>query len=115
MATRTLRRLAASAAAVLLLFGWNAGPAHAGQLDFTLYNESGRSITYLYVSPANSNAWGQDVLGQGVLRDGGRTRITFPGQSSSSPCWWDIKVVYSDRTSAENRFNLCTESRIYAR
>jgi hypothetical protein len=116
MNTRTpFSGLAASAAVAAALAVGIARPAHANHLDFTLYNESGRSITYLYVSAAGSKVWGQDILGQGVLRNGGSTRITFPGQNSSSPCWWDLKVVYSDRTSAVNRFDLCTESRIYAR
>lgn len=107
-------KFAASTAVAVLLLGFNARPAHAGQLDFTLYNESGRSVYNLYVTPANE-PWGRDVLGTGVLRDGQSTRITFPGEGPSSPCLWDVKVVYGSGASNENRFDLCRESRIYVR
>jgi hypothetical protein len=107
-------KFAASAAVAVLLVGSNVRPAHA-ELDFTLYNVSGRSVYNLYVTPANDPGWGRDVLREGVLLNGENTRITFPGQGPSSPCIWDVKVVYSDRTSAVNRFDLCTESSIYAR
>ena len=112
-ARKTIGRLAA-AASLALLAGWTAAPAHAITLDFTLYNVSGRSIHNLYVTPANE-PYCRDVLGRGVLLSGESTRITFPGQNSSSPCLWDVKVVYSDRTYAENRFDLCAEGKIYAR
>jgi hypothetical protein len=61
----------------------------------------------LYVSPASSDNWGQDVLGTDILRGGYFTRINFPGQTPNSPCMWDIKVVYADGTSTQKRFNLC--------
>jgi hypothetical protein len=108
-------RLAASAAVGLLLAAGIAWPAHANHLDFTLFNESGTSIYSLYVTPADSAVWGRDVLGRQTLSNRDSTRITFPGQTPNSPCLWDIKVVYSDRTTAVNRFNLCRSTAVYAR
>jgi hypothetical protein len=93
-------------AAVTLATGAEA-PAHADHLNFTLYNSSGKTIRRLYVSPASSNSWGRDVLGLDVLYDGASTRINFPGQNSSSPCWWDVKVVFRSGSSSVGEYNLC--------
>jgi hypothetical protein len=112
---RTFRKFAVSTAIALLLVVGYVWPIHAGHLNFTLYNDSSQSILNLYVSPAQSGAWGRDVLGQDVLRRGGSTRITFPGQTPNSPCMWDIMIVYSNLTTAKNRFDLCTVKEINAR
>jgi hypothetical protein len=81
--------------------------ARADHLNFTLYNESGRTITRLYISPSSSSKWGGDVLGLDVLNNGSSTRINFPGQSSESPCWWDVKVVFGGGSSSTGAYNLC--------
>jgi hypothetical protein len=108
-------KVTASAAIALLLVGWNVWPVHAEHLNFTFYNESRKSISRLYVSPAWSESWGSDVLGTDILRNGRNTRITFPGQNPRSPCIWDVKVVYSDGSNAVNRFNLCEVDVVTAR
>jgi hypothetical protein len=106
----------AAAAGVLLLSGWNARTARAEHhLDFTLHNKSNKSVYAIYVAPANSAAWGRNVLGRDVLFRGQSTRITFPGQSPSSPCFWDVNIVYSDGTSTQERFNLCQSRQVVAR
>jgi hypothetical protein len=87
---KALSKFAVSAAFAVLLVGWSVFPAHADHLNFTLHNESRKSISYLYVAPASSDNWGQDVLGSGILRSGYYTRISFPGQTPNSPCLWDI-------------------------
>jgi len=112
---KTLCKFTASAAIALWLVGWNVWPVHAEHLNFTLYNRSGKSIFRLYVSPAQSGRWGNDVLGMGVLMSGGNTRITFPGQNPSSPCIWDVKVIYADGSNAVNRFDLCKVGVVTAR
>jgi len=109
-------RFAAVAAGLLLLGGWDARPVRAEHhLDFTLYNKSYKSIYAIYVTPASSAVWGRDVLGRDVLFRGESTRITFPGQSPNSPCLWAVKIVYSDGTSAQQRFNRCQSSQVFAR
>jgi hypothetical protein len=108
-------KFTASAAIALLLVGWTVWSVDAEHLNFTLYNESSKSIFRLYVSPARSDRWGGDVLSTGILRSGRSTRITFPGQNPSSPCIWDIKVVYGDGSNAVNRLNLCEINEVNAR
>jgi hypothetical protein len=60
--------------------------------DFTLVNESTVVITYAYVSSSSSTSWANDVLGDQVLRPGGRVNVTFTNFTQGD-CKYDIKVV----------------------
>lgn len=90
----------------LLLAGLAAAPAWAqggggGANDpsFNVVNRSGRTIQELYVSSAQQNAWGADMLGQNVL-DNGRS---FPVRLPAGQCVNDIRVVYAGGQSEERR------------
>lgn len=100
-------KVATSTVVFSVLAGFNAQIARANHLNFTLYNETSKSIYYLYVSPARSDTWGSDVLGDDVLSSGEYTRITFPNQTSNSPCIYDVKAVFRDGTKSVGRHNLC--------
>src|SRR5690606_1352388 len=61
--------LGASLAALALLVG--ALPAAAQNVEFTLINASSHSLHYFYTNPSNSDAWGEDLLGEtGTLESG---------------------------------------------
>lgn len=100
-------KLATSTVFFSIFAGFNAQLARADHLNFTLYNETSKSIYSLYVSAARSNTWGPDILGNSVLKSGEYTRIIFPNQTSDSPCIYDVKVVFEDRTNSVARHNLC--------
>jgi len=88
-------------ALALLLGGSAAGPLRAQNSDpsFNIVNRSGRTIQELYVSSAQVNSWGQDLLGQNVL-DNGRS---FPVRLPGGQCVNDIRVVYQGGQSEERR------------
>ena len=97
-----LRNFAAALAATLAL----AGPALAGDQDFTLINGTGHTINEVYVSPSAVDDWEEDVLGRDALPDGARTTIRF--DRSADACLWDLRVVYTDGETADwAGFNLC--------
>src|SRR5690606_532390 len=54
--------LGGSLAALALLVG--ALPAAAQNVEFTLINASSHSLHYFYTNPSNSDAWGEDLLGE---------------------------------------------------
>ena len=68
-----------------------AAPVAAGQQDFTLYNETGVDIYQLYVSPASTDQWEEDVLGVDVLEDGDAVDISFDRDEDAD--YWDLMVV----------------------
>src|SRR5437773_1832450 len=48
----------------------NSSTSTTAAQDFTLINKTGVVIDKLYVSPANKDEWGDDILGQDQLADG---------------------------------------------
>ena len=83
----------------------------AGDQDFSLVNRTGLTVVELYVSPANDDHWGEDVLGRDVLKNGETVDIKF--SRSEDTCNWDIKIVDDDEDDVVwEDFNLCKISKI---
>jgi len=82
-----------------------------GKQDFTLRNNTGYTISEVYVSSSKTNDWEEDVLGRDVLENGERVDISFPRKEKA--CKHDLKVVYEDGEEAEwEGFDLCQVSTI---
>jgi hypothetical protein len=90
----TLRRAALTIVAAAALLVVVAQSAFADPRDFQLQNNSAVDIAYVYVSPSDINAWGDDVMGASVLPAGQAVSLTF-GEFDGSSCAYDIKVVGS--------------------
>lgn len=88
--------------------------AQAGAADFTLINRTGYSISEVYISAANRDAWGKDRLGDGTLGNGKQRLFKF---SDSANCMQDIKVVFEDDGSEVvwEDFDLCEVHKITLR
>lgn len=83
----------------------------AADQTFTLVNRTGLTLTEVYVSPATSDEWGENGLGQGVLEKNDRIKIRF--NRAEKACDWDLKVLDSTGASAEwTDFDLCQTSTI---
>jgi S1-C subfamily serine protease len=67
--------------------------------DFELVNNSSKSIRELYVSPVQSDAWGEDRLPL-ILPPGGRHPVRL---SRDGTCQYDVRVVYMDDSKEERR------------
>jgi hypothetical protein len=79
------------AAAVLLCASAAAVGADYG---FDITNDTGKTITYLYVSPETSNYWEQDVLGKdGLLRPDKTQHVSLSGYKSPI---FDIRLEDED-------------------
>ena len=86
--SRLLLTALSASAAVLLL----AQSAFADPRDFTLKNNSAVDISYVYVSPANVQDWGDDVMGADILPAGNAVDISFRKYDGTS-CTFDVKVI----------------------
>ena len=78
------------AAAVLLCA---SAVAIAGDYYVDITNKTGYTIMYMYVSPAKSDSWEEDVLGEDVLLDGRTQRVNLTGYKSPI---FDIRLVDED-------------------
>jgi hypothetical protein len=93
----------AAAAAVFLA----AIPAIAGEQDFTLNNNTSKTMKSLYVSPHSSEHWGPDILGQDTLGSGDSVKVEF--DRDESECNWDVKGDFEDGGTAEvDDVDFCT-------
>lgn len=84
----------------------------AGDQDFTLVNKTGYELDQVYVSPASTKDWHDDVLGQDVLEDGQNVKIKF--SPDNTICKYDLKVVYTiDKSEVQwGNIDLCKEEKI---
>ena len=79
------------------------------QLDFTLVNRTGYTISEVYVSPLSSDDWEEDIMGADQLEDGDRVEIQFT--QGAKGCKWDLMVTYDDEEEAKwQGFDLCETS-----
>ena len=84
-----MRAAAVGASALLASSAWADGAQ-----DFTLHNETGVEIYGLYVSPASTTDWEEDILGRDTLPNGESTEISFSPDEDAE--LWDLKVVDSE-------------------
>lgn len=86
--------------------------AWAGEQDFTLVNNTGYQIDEVYVATLNSKTWGEDIMGDGVLSNGGSKEVHF--KNSTSACKWQLAVKFEDGTEVEwdQAVDLCTVEKI---
>ncbi len=81
------------------LFALAAAPAIAQMFEkITIQNSTGYTISEIYISPSDTNAWEEDVLDVDVLTDGDDVRIDF--RRADNTCDWDLKVIYDDGEEA---------------
>jgi hypothetical protein len=90
------------------------GAVWAGAQDFALNNATGVDIYEVYVSPASSDDWQEDVLGVDVLEDGDSVEISFDRDEDAA--YWDLMVVDSEGDNIQwYRLNLTEISEVTLR
>lgn len=103
----TTKRIFAATAAFILLIASSIVPAMAQMYEkITLVNSTGYTISEVYIAPAASSSWEEDVMGRDVLVDGQHVVIDF--RPSENTCDWHLMVVYDDGERAVwDGLNLC--------
>lgn len=101
----TIRKVAMATFAIALC----AAPAMAGDQDFTLHNNTSKTLNSLYVSPHSDDKRGDDILGEDTLGAGQTVDIKFAHDEDH--CHWDVKGDFEGGGSAEvDDVDLCTVS-----
>ncbi|EHL98222.1 hypothetical protein HMPREF9946_03655 [Acetobacteraceae bacterium AT-5844] len=84
--------------------GGRSGGAEQGSPTFVIINQAASPINEVYASPTSDDNWGQDRLGENIVRPRGRQTIRLP----NGDCQYDLRVVWQDGRSEERRnINLC--------
>jgi hypothetical protein len=77
--------------------------AFGADREVTLTNRNLRAIQLVFVSAANSDQWGDDLLGGAAIRPGEARGITWRGA-----CTADLRAVFDNGAAEERRLmNLC--------
>lgn len=95
------RSLFAAALVLLPVTAWAA----SANPSFYLVNRSTQAINEVYVSPVTAAGWGHDQLGSDTIESGANTPIRL---RADGRCLFDLRVVYEDGRSEEQRgVNTC--------
>jgi hypothetical protein len=86
-----LKKLIPAVLSTLVLSTFAFAGDEGSNQDFTLWNDTGFTIGSVYVSLANDDSWGEDVLGEDMLPVGESTTIRFSGYKPKD-CIFDIKI-----------------------
>lgn len=83
-----------------------------GNQDFVMTNNTGMNLVNVFISPYESDDWGNDVIPTDVVRDGETFKFTFT-EVSPDQCVWDIMFTGEDGVEYFMRgINLCKTSEI---
>ena len=64
------------------------------EVPVIIFNNTGESIFYLYMSPSSSSSWGDDILSMTVLRHGEYFETSIVVDRSDTE--WDFKIEDSE-------------------
>ena len=79
--------------------------------DFLLVNKTGIEIYALYVTPHNSDDWGDDILGADTLAANADIEIVFHRKEKAK--LWDLRIEDEDGSFIEwENFNLLKISKV---
>ena len=73
--------------------------------DFVIHNDTGVAIESLFVSQADSNKWGGDILGVDTLAAGEKAKISFSGDAEV--CVFDIRITHGTDAWVVGDVDLC--------
>lgn len=71
-------------------------------LDFTLINRTGYTISNIYVAPTTQREWGEDIMGKDLLNDDEEVEIIFDADENVKK--WDMYVTWDGYDSDEDVF-----------
>lgn len=99
-----------TATAMLLVIATTPAFAKSDE-TLTIENRTGYTIAEVYLAPATSDNWEEDLLGKDTLDT--NTSFDVDMSQSADTCKWDLRAVYDDKSAAKWRnIDLCKISSI---
>lgn len=71
---------------------FSANNASAQALTFDVVNNTGVTLVDVFVTPAETADWGNDILPQSLFEDGSTITVTIPA-SYGETCMFDMKIT----------------------
>jgi hypothetical protein len=82
-----------------------SSPAFAEDLVFDLINSSSANLHQLYVSPTDTDTWGEDILGTDILAAGESGTVTIA--DGLETCAYDLRFVTDTGAEVTASADLC--------
>lgn len=83
-----------------------AEAAGVAEVKFNLKNATSFTLTHLYLSPAASNDWDNDILGEQVVAAGDTAEVSIDDGVES--CMYDLRADFEDGDAIDVRgVNVC--------
>lgn len=83
-----------------------AEAAGVAEVKFNLKNATSFTLTHLYMSPAASNDWDNDILGEQVVAAGETAEVSIDDGVES--CMYDLRADFDDGDAIDVRgVNVC--------
>jgi hypothetical protein len=115
MVNKLLSKLTIAAGLSLPLVALTAASVFAQTVKISVVNNSGKTMTAVYMSPPDKDTWGENEL-DGPIAD--REKADFEWNradygGSDAGCVFDVRAEYSDGKSTDlDAVDLCKESAI---
>jgi len=74
------------------LFLFSAKNSSAQALSYQVVNNTGVTLANLYVTPAETNHWGNDILPNHMFENGSTVTVTIPADYGTT-CMFDMKIT----------------------
>lgn len=87
-----MRKFFFLSALVLVLSLFSAKSSSAQALTYDVVNNTGVTLVDIFVSPAESNHWGNDILPNNLFENGTTVTVTIPDGFGTS-CLFDMKIT----------------------
>lgn len=71
---------------------FSAKDSSAQALSFQVINNTGFTLSDIFVSPAESNNWGSDILPNSMFDNGATVTVNIPAEFGES-CMFDMKIT----------------------
>ena len=69
-----------------------ANKSNAQALTYDVINNTGFTLVDIFVSPAETNHWGNDILPNNLFENGSTVTVTIPAEYGQT-CMFDMKIT----------------------
>ena len=90
-----MKKLLFGAAIFCALFLFSTSNTSAQALYFYVTNNTGVTLNNVYVTPAETNNWGSDILPNDLFENASSIRVDIPADYGST-CKFDMKITDLD-------------------
>lgn len=87
-----MKKILVAASMLVVMFLFAETSANSQALYFFVTNNTGVTLNNIYVTPAETNNWGNDILPNDLFENSTSVRVDIPADYGST-CLFDMKIT----------------------